>query len=80
MSKIDNHYEIIKTLIGEIEPRGDANIDNDRYENLEKTIKLVESLLNDIGKASFYKKSPAYSEWKIGAKADEFLKDLKEVL
>lgn len=29
-------YEVVKKIIGKIEPLGETNIDNDRFENLKK--------------------------------------------
>jgi hypothetical protein len=41
-------YELIKKFIGPIDPIGESEEDNIRYENLKKTKLLVESLVADI--------------------------------
>ena len=41
-------YEVTKKLIGEIDPIGETNTDNERFENLKSTTELVEKLLADI--------------------------------
>lgn len=42
------NYDVIKKLIGPINPAGDASIDGQRLENLKATCLLVETLLMDI--------------------------------
>lgn len=41
-------YEVVKKLIGPINPVGDTNIDEVRFDNLKATADLVDSLLTDI--------------------------------
>lgn len=42
------HHDIVKKLIGRINPVGETNTDNERFENLQAMTDLVESLLLDI--------------------------------
>lgn len=41
-------YDIVKKLIGEIEPVGAEHVDKGRFENLEAMIDLVEKLHHDL--------------------------------
>lgn len=74
------HYEIIKKLIGPIEPVGETNEDKQRFVNLQKTIKLVDMLLSNIEEVSANKDAPEYSVFQSGKEADEFLNDLRDSL
>ena len=47
MSEI-NVYEVVKKLVGEINPVGETNIDDRRFENLKVMTELVDELLMDI--------------------------------
>ena len=42
-------YEVVKKLIGDIEPIGDSDYDRIAFENLKQITDLTESLLKDIG-------------------------------
>ncbi len=41
-------YDVVKKLVGEIEPVGASHIDKDRLENLKVMIKLVDDLHTDL--------------------------------
>ena len=41
-------YEIVTKLIGKINPIGETNTDNERFENLKVMCDLVEKLIVDI--------------------------------
>ena len=43
-----NLYEIVKKLVGEIEPTGSAEEDEERYKNLDNMLCLTASLLQAI--------------------------------
>ena len=45
---IMTNYDVVKKLIGNINPAGDASRDKERFENLKEAVKLVELLLSDI--------------------------------
>lgn len=73
-----DYYTVVKKLLGPIEPVGETNCDNERLENLENTIKLVDNLLFDIGRVSGYKDCQEYSRSRAGKRAENFLNDVKE--
>ena len=47
------NYDIVKKLIGEINPVGETNTDEIRFKNLQNMALLVEHLLHDINKVSY---------------------------
>lgn len=47
-------YDIVKKLVGNIEPVGCTQTDNVRFENLENMTTLVELLLTDIDDVAYY--------------------------
>jgi len=53
------HVEIIQKLVGEINPIGETNTDNERFENLKTMCDLIESLISEID-AMAYKNNNAY--------------------
>jgi len=44
--------EIVKKLIGKINPIGETTTDNDRFENLKSMCELVNNLITDIDNVS----------------------------
>jgi len=55
-------YEVVKKLIGDVEPIGDSTIDSMTYENLQKLTSLAEQLLTDICRIETeYKNNHQYS-------------------
>ena len=71
------YYEIVKKLIGPIDPIGETNEDNDRYENLKEVTDLVDKLLFDIVQVALQKDRGEYSISRAGKFADEFLKEIE---
>lgn len=71
-------YKVIKKLLGEIEPYGDANIDEKRMRNLNNTIKLTYLLLRDIEDVARYKNRVEHSIKLMSSKASYFLKTLHQ--
>ena len=67
-----NIYKIVKKLIGKIEPVGAEHIDKDRFENLERTIDLIEKLLDDIESIAEEKNGAENSIRKAGERAYDF--------
>lgn len=67
------NYDIVKKLVGEIEPVGETNTDEKRFKNLEQMTNLVDSLLLEIRTVSECKTSHEYSVKKAGEFADNFL-------
>ena len=51
-----DYYEVVKKLIGEVDPVGETHIDNERFENLKKMTDLVDKLLKDIDDVAFLNK------------------------
>ena len=66
-------YEVVLKLIGRIQPVGETQTDNNRFENLKAMTELVDKLLTDIyGIAHSYKNNHQYSMKKAAAYASEF--------
>lgn len=62
-------YDIVKKLIGNIDPVGETNEVRKRYDNLEDMLELVYLLLKDIKKVSEYSDSQEASVKRIAKKA-----------
>lgn len=75
-----DYYNIIKKLVGEIRPAGDASLDDDRFENLQNMAALVDSLLYDIYQVSRESGSKYGSVAKAGKYAKEILSEFKEYM
>ena len=76
--KAETIYEVVKKLVGHIEPIGETRTDERRLENLTKTIILVDKLVFDIGLvADGNKNRIECSMKKSGKLAHKFLHDLK---
>jgi hypothetical protein len=68
------HLEIVNKLIGPIEPVGETETDQKRYENLKAQCELVESLIMNIQYvANSNKDRSEYSMKLAGQYADRFL-------
>ena len=67
-----NIHEIVKKLIGEINPVGETNTDNDRFENLKEMCDLVDELLNDIDFLHHYKNNHQFSMKRAAEYASKF--------
>ena len=74
---IDN-YEVIKKLIGPIEPIGESQTDAKRLENLKSMCELVSCLLNDIYGAAYYRGRYESSMKEIGNYAQNFIDNTKK--
>ncbi len=66
-------YEVVKKLIGEVNPIGETNEDEKRYENLKVMTGLVDKLLTDINDVVSYKDRQEWSLKKAGTFANLFL-------
>jgi hypothetical protein len=75
-----NIYQVTKKLIGSIEPIGETNTDNRRYENLDIHIYTVEKLLYDLTELSFERNRHEHSIKKAGERAYKYIKSLAEEL
>lgn len=65
---------IVTKLIGSINPIGETNTDNQRFENLNTLCNLVDSLIMDIGDMAYiHKDSHEYSIKRAVDFANKFL-------
>ena len=70
------HFDIVKKLIGAVEPYGDSRIDEQRLENLNDMQILVEQLIRDIKSVAKYSDRPERSMHQIGLQAKMFLSEI----
>lgn len=69
-------YDVVKKLLGEINPVGEYNEDNERFDNLEETIDLTRKLIYNIREVSFNKTRYEHSMREAGVKAQSFMNEL----
>jgi hypothetical protein len=67
------HAEIVKKLIGNIHPAGDASKDDKRFDNLKEMCDLVSDLVREINEVSKNKDRYEQSMKEAGQYADKFL-------
>jgi hypothetical protein len=77
MKRIENLYDVTQRLCGMIEPQGESNVDEVRFENLTDTIDLTEKLIDDIISVARHKDRAEASIKKAGQKADDFISGLR---
>lgn len=75
-----NIEEIVTRLIGDIQPLGDHNIDQQRLQNLKTLTDLVEELLRRIILVAHEANRQEASIRDMGKHAEEFLLDITERL
>lgn len=68
--------DVVRKLVGEIQPVGESHIDSKRYNNLNEMIELVDYLIADIHSVSNNRKRQEASMKKAGKVAHEFLCEL----
>ena len=68
--------DIVRKLIGPVEPVGETNADDERFKNLESLTELVDRLVFDIDQVAMQKNRIEYSMKRAGLFADKFLADL----
>jgi hypothetical protein len=73
-------YEIVKRLVGNIEPYGDSCIDETRHNNLRDHSALTYNLVEDLIKTAGFKDRHENSIKVIGTEAYKELLELKEVI
>jgi hypothetical protein len=73
-------YEIVKKIIGSIEPYGDTNIDKERNTNINEYGTLACELVNDLINTARFKDRPENSIRKMGESAYFELKVLKDLI
>lgn len=72
----DSIYEVVKKLIGPIEPIGETHTDNDRFENLKVMTELVNNLVSDIDNVGYrFKNNHQFSMKRASEFASKFLSD-----
>ena len=80
LKRIENVYEVTKRLLGMIEPEGESNIDETRFENLKQTVDVTEQLISDIILIARHKGRGEHSMNRSGEWADNFITRLKDRL
>ncbi len=73
-------YDIIKRIIGNINPVGDTNIDKKRLENLKTHEEITYKLIEDLMWVSEDRDRIEYSMKNLGQSAYSQLLDIKEML
>ena len=76
----ENVIEVIYKLVGEINPIGETTTDDERYENLNIMIKVVDILVGDINDVTAYRNRVEYSMKKAGIRAAEYIDELRSLL
>jgi len=71
---------ILMTLIGEVEPIGETNTDNDRYQNLIQLEGVIEHLLEEIEKVAKYSDRVEYSMSKAGKQSVIWLSEIQSLI
>lgn len=61
-----NVTEVVKRLIGEIEPIGDSRIDEKRFENLKVWCCVAEDMIAELSKVADFKSKPEHSMSRAG--------------
>ncbi len=72
-----NYHEIVKKLIGPIEPAGESHTDSKRFENLTNLVTLMSLLMDDLYEVSKHKDRHEYSMKNAGLFAQGALKGLE---
>lgn len=78
--KKETLLEVVSELVGYIEPYGDSNIDETRYENQEKIIELVTNGIEDLINNAEYRSRSEYSMYKIGNRAYDVLENIYKLI
>lgn len=73
-------YEVVKKLLGEIQPVGETTQDNKRQENLIETFYLVKEFVDDILLAASNRERSEHSMKEIGKSATKMLEELKQMI
>lgn len=68
--------DVVRKLIGPVDPVGETHTDNERFENLKQLTELVDYLVGDIDKVIVNKNRPEYSMKRAGEFAEHFLTKL----
>ena len=69
------YYEVVKKLIGPINPIGESHTDEGRFYNLTELVSLLDGLISDIEKVAQNETRTEYSMKKAGEFARSILDD-----
>lgn len=72
--------DVVRKLVGAIEPVGETHSDSQRFENLRAMTALVDELVNDLNDVSRNSVCHEHSKKKAGEFARGFLKTIGEDL
>ena len=72
--------DVVKKLVGEIDPVGETYRDEKRLENLKTMCALVDSLVTDIWHVAQNKDRCEYSMKQAGVYAEKFLKSTLNIV
>lgn len=70
--------DVVRKLIGPIEPVGETHTDNERLENIKVMTALVDELLQDISDVAKHEYSTEHSRKKSGRHAGSFFRYIYE--
>lgn len=73
-------YDVVKKLIGHINPVGESHTDEKRLDNLHETINLMKCLMNDIIDVAKKHDRHEHSVAECGKTAKEYLDFIKRLL
>ena len=73
-------YDVVKKLVGPIDPVGETNTDNKRFENLKTMTDLMYKLVGDIQYVSQSATSQEHSVSRAGKHARGFFEEMREQL
>jgi len=71
-----DYYEIVTKLVGNINPVGETQVDDERFKNLQAMTELVDKLLSDIDRVAMLSSKPEYSISRAGKFAADFFDSL----
>ena len=74
------NYDVIKKLIGRVEPIGESNEDSERLINLEDLIYVTECLIRDLKSVAEYNRYYESSVKYAGLTSSKYLNGLKDDL
>jgi len=72
--------DVIKKLVGDVQPYGATHIDDERFDNLKEMCSVVGDLIAEIKKVSECKNRHEYSMKIMGEYADIALNDIKDYI
>ncbi|MBL0317488.1 MAG: hypothetical protein IPP69_17655 [Flavobacteriales bacterium] len=75
--KTMTNTDVVKKLIGNVQPYGASHIDEQRFENLKAMCELVGDLIEEIKDAAKSKERHEYSMKEMGLYAYKFLSQLE---